>query len=136
MTNEVPPILWYLLWAFVLTVLPIFMVTLLFRRRMKALEILKSYAEKQVEPPAAIIDLLANEVRDASRSGASKTGRDARFGGFLGFTFLACTLGAVAWWRFDTGGPSALLYGLVGAGSFFGIGAMGFLIVAIFTRDK
>src|SRR5262245_49810741 len=134
MGNEVPPILWYLLWAFVLTVLPIVLSLLDHRRRMKRLEILKSYAEKGIEPPASVAEALAQEGRGSPGTrGANRSARDARFGGFIGFTFMACVLGGIAWALIHTNGPSVAIYALIAGTIFFGAGGCGFLLVALFT---
>lgn len=66
MGGEVPEMLWYLFWVGVLAFVAVFsiaMMTLISRRNAKALELLKLYAEKGIEPPPTLAELLAKPSR-------------------------------------------------------------------------
>jgi hypothetical protein len=62
MSAEVPQMFWYLLWVGVLAFLVAFsiaMMMLISRKRAKALELLKLYAERVIDPPPTLAELLA-----------------------------------------------------------------------------
>ena len=61
MNGEVPEIYWYVFWvglAIVVEAFGFFMATIIHRRNMRVLDLLKSYADKGIEPPAAVAGLL------------------------------------------------------------------------------
>lgn len=135
MSGAVPPILWYLLCFIAFAVFPLVMVTAIHRHRMKALEILRSYAEKGAEPPPAVAELLAKQLTDSEQKWRS-TARGSRLGTFVGHLFVACLFGCVAWWRVDSGGPQWAVYTAAGSAVFFGVSALGFLVAALVSPDK
>jgi hypothetical protein len=135
MSDSVPPILWYLLAVIALAVFPLVMVATLHRQRMKVLEILRSYAEKGVEAPPGVAELLAKHVSEPEQKWKS-TARGSRLNIFLGHLFVACLFGGIAWWRFDAGGPPWAVYLGVGSAIFFGVSALGFLVAALVSNDK
>jgi hypothetical protein len=62
MSGAVPEMYWYLFWVGVLAWMIIFaiaMMTLIHRGHMKTLELLRLYAEKGIDPPPALEELLA-----------------------------------------------------------------------------
>jgi hypothetical protein len=76
MSGELPEIYWFLFWVGVLAFVVVFglsMMAVIFRRNMKALALLKLYAEKGIEPPPTLAELLAKPApapADGRRSGA------------------------------------------------------------------
>src|SRR5690606_19291022 len=138
MSGELPEIYWYLFWVGVLAWMIVFaiaMMTLIHRRNMKALELLRLYAEKGVDPPPALAELIARSGGEGERRWTI-TPRGSRLQSFIGFLFTACAAGGVAWWRIEEGGPAVAIYVALPAAVFFGVGALGFLIAALFASDK
>ena len=127
--------LWYLLAFIALGVFPLVMVVAIHRHRMKALDLLRSYAEKGVEPPAAVTELLTKHVSEPGEKWKS-TARGSRLQAFVGLVFMACVLGSIGWWRIDAGGPAWAVYAAVGSAAFFGVTALGFLVAALVSSDK
>jgi hypothetical protein len=61
MGDEVPQMFWYLFWVGVLAFMVVFsiaMAVLISRRTTKALELLKLYAERGIDPPPTLAELL------------------------------------------------------------------------------
>jgi hypothetical protein len=135
MSGSIPPILWYLLAVIAFAVFPLAMVTTIHRQRMKALEILRSYAEKGSEAPPGVAELLTKQVTEPEQKWKS-TARGSRLNIFMGHLWVACLFGGVAWWRIDAGGPPWAVYVGVGSAVFFGVSALGFLVAALVSRDK
>jgi predicted lysophospholipase L1 biosynthesis ABC-type transport system permease subunit len=84
-----------------------------FGRQRKALDVLRVYAEKGVEPPASVLAVLSR---------ASSEKKKNPMAGFVFFLVLALGFGAVAWWMGHNVGGWPFLLG-------FGIAA--FVMVAI-----
>jgi hypothetical protein len=135
MTGSVPPMLWYLLCFIAFAVFPLVMVVAIHRHRMKGLEILRSYAEKGVEPPPGVTELLAKQASEPGEKWKT-TARGSRLNSFGGFLFIACVFGCIAWWRIDVGEPQWAIYAAVGSAVFFGVSALGFLFAALVSSDK
>src|SRR6187399_752305 len=107
MNGEVPEIYWYLFWvglAIVMEAFGFFMATIIHRKNMRVLNLLKSYAEKGIDPPPAVAELLSEQVREPGRAWTA-TARGARLQRFVGFLFAGCVTGGVAWWLIDAAGP-------------------------------
>lgn len=136
MSGEVPPLLWYLLAVFSLVVFPLSMLAAIHRHRMKALETLRAYAEKDTEVPPVIAELLAKQLSDAPGQNWKSTARGSRLNTFGIHVFIACIFGCIAWWRADAGGPPWAVYSMVGSAAFFGLLGLGFLAVALVSSDK
>jgi hypothetical protein len=129
---------WYLFWVAVLawTILwSIAMMALIHRSHMKTLELLRLYAEKGVDPPRAMDELLARSTRGAAPKW-TRTPRGARLQSFMGMLFTACVAGGILWWRIDAGGPQPVIYIFGAAVVFWGVGALGMLIAALFASDQ
>jgi hypothetical protein len=138
MHGKLPEIFWYLFW--------IGFVILAFRMaylggksgydvRMRALDILKIYAEKGTEPPPAVMQELAE--RALEKPPAVK--KDPRYGllsSFIGFLFMACASWGVRAWLAGAGAPSWQTIAAAASMGFFGIGALGFLFAALVLRSK
>ena len=135
MNGEVPEIYWYLFWvglAIVMEAFGFFMATIIHRRNMRVLDLLKSYADKGIEPPAAVAELLSEQVKDPGRAWKSSP-RGARLERFTGFLFTGCVIGGVAWWLVNSAGPAWAVYPAASAAVFFSVGALGFLLTAVVT---
>jgi hypothetical protein len=134
MNGEVPQMYWYLFWVGLAIVVQAFgftMLTVIHRRNMKVLDLLKSYAEKGIDPPPGVTALLAEQASEPGRA----TARGVRLEKFVGFLFMACVIGGVAWWLIDTAGPSWAVYPAASSAMFFAVGALGFLLTAVVTPE-
>ena len=133
MHGELPEIYWYLFW--------IGFVILAFRMaylggksgydtKMKAIEILKMYAEKGTEPPPAMMDQLATQAF-TDPGGSKPESSSSMMMMFLSMLFMAClSWGARAWFQ-DHHAEAWVPIAATAALAFFGIGAAGFLIAAL-----
>jgi hypothetical protein len=136
MNGEVPEIYWYVFWvglAIVVEGFGFYMATIIHRRNMRVLDLLKSYAEKGIDPPTSVAQLLS-EHSEPGRAWKSSA-RGARLERFIGFLFTACVIGGVAWWLIDAAGPQWAVYPAVSAAVFFSVGAIGFLVTAVVTPE-
>lgn len=109
------------------------------RQRMKALEILRLYAEKNVEPPAAILEPLAREIFEtpearAATAAARKASR--HMARFFGEILAAAAAAGIAWWRMQAGGPDWLVYAAGIFAIIFVAGAIARLIATFVSREK
>lgn len=137
MSNQVPPMFWFVFWAALsagVLSFGFFMAIIIHRGNMKALEILKAYAEKGIEPPPAILEMLTRHLGDTE---ASKAGREMgqKAGNFTGLVAAACAGGGIAWWRLNEGGPQWVVYLFAASALFFGVRAVAFLLAA-FTKSE
>src|SRR5262245_49625400 len=117
MQSNVPEIYWYLFWvglAIVVEAFGFYMATIIHRKNMRVLDLLKSYADKGIEPPAAVAELLGQQADDSGRA-ARATPRGARLEQFTGFLFTGCVIGGVAWWLVESAGPAWAVYPTVSA---------------------
>ena len=76
MSSQVPPFLWFLFWvglAIGVLSFGFFMAIIIHRGNMKALEVLRTYAEKGIEPPPAVVEMLTRQMGDTD---ASRAGRE------------------------------------------------------------
>jgi hypothetical protein len=122
--------LWYLLAFLALAVFPLSMVWVIHRHKMKALEILRLYAEKGGEPPAAVAELILKQVTPPQEKWKA-TPRGALLNTFGVHVWIACFWGCIAWWRIEAGPPRWAVYVAVGATVFFAVLAMGQLLAAL-----
>jgi hypothetical protein len=137
MSGDVPEIYWYVFWvglAIVVEAFGFYMATIIHRRNMRVLDLLKAYAEKGTDPPAGVAQLLNEQISDPGRAWKSSA-RGARLERFIGFLFTACVIGGVAWWLIDAAGPQWAVYPAVSAAVFFSVGAIGFLLTAVVTPE-
>jgi hypothetical protein len=112
-----------------------YVATITHRRNMKALEILKSYAERGVEPPAAIAESLAAQIM-GSASSSKRWGREQLVRSFIGFVFSACVIGGIHYWLAATTAPAWAVIASRAGMAFFGFGAFGLLLASLFTRKE
>jgi hypothetical protein len=117
-------------------------VTLKHRRNMKALEVLKQYAEKGQEPPPSIAEQLAGQILNSEDAAVKKRGstaadrRNELVKLFIGFLFSACLAWGLNLWLTDSGGARWAIYASEAARAFFGFGAFGLLLAALLTRNS
>lgn len=136
MSGDVPEIYWYLFWvglAIVVEAFGFFVAAIIHRRNMQVLALLKSYADKGLDPPPALAALLSDQTRDRAWQSSP---RGARLQRFIGYLFAACVIGGVAWWLVDATGPPWAVYPAVSAAVFFAVGAIGFLLTAVVTPER
>jgi hypothetical protein len=146
MNGEVPPMLWYLFWVgFILCALlgGIFGGLVSHRQRMKALEILRMYAERGVEPPPGIVEPLARQIFETQNAAAPKTAAQVaavtasvHLGQFVGSMFAAALCGGVAWWASDGRGPEWLFYAATVVAIAAAAGGVARLVAAVVTHAK
>jgi hypothetical protein len=112
-------------------------------RAMKALDILKGYADKGIEPPPAMMEQISRQVLDAHKPGPhpqapppADGGRGALVQSFMGFLFAACIFGGLYYWFKDEHFPNWAVYAAQAMFAFFGLSSIGFLLAALFTRTK
>ncbi len=130
MSGSIAPILWYLLAFLAFAVFPLSMVWAIHRHKMKALEILRSYAEKGTEPPAAVTELLLRHAADPGQKWKS-TPRGSLLNTFGIHLWIACIWAGLAWWRIEAGPPRWTVYVAVCATVFFALLAIGQLAAAL-----
>ena len=138
MEGDVPEMLWYLLAvAFVLFAMigPIwFGLFGIYRHNTRLLSILRIYAERGEDPPAAVLEAL-KPPNDQQKWGEwpARTSRGAQLQQFVHGVTFAAVAAAIAWWRTDAGGPQWLIYLAAIAAIVIGAGAIGRLIAALAT---
>jgi len=140
MEGKLPEIYWYVFWIGVVLISFVGMYMGWksgHERAMKALDILKMYAEKGIEPPPAMMEQVTRQVLEPPQGGTPKQeSRGALIRGFIGFVFTACVSYAVTQWLTDANAPNWAIYAATAAWAFFAFGAFGLLLAALFTREK
>lgn len=132
MHGELPEIYWYLFWiGFVILA---FRMAYLggkhgFEAKMKAIEILKMYAEKGTEPPAAMMDQLAQQAFN-DPGGSKQESSAGSLMMFLSLLFMACIAWGVRAWSQGHHVEDWVPIASTAALAFFSIGAAGFLLAA------
>lgn len=138
MDGELPEIFWYLFWiGFVVLA---FRMAYLggkhgFETRLKAIEVLRLYAEKGAEPPPAVMSELARQAFEHG-SPAKPDSRNGLLMTFCSFLFLACVAWGVRTWLGGHTESSWAAIAATAALAFFSIGALGFLLAALFQRKQ
>lgn len=139
MDDKLPEIFWFLFW--------VGFVILAFRMaylggksgydvQMRALDILKTYAEKGAEPPPAILEQLGRQVLAKPPLRSKQEDSGGFLMTFVGFLFMACvSWGAREWLATSDFAPWTVI-AAAAAMAFFGFGAFGFLLAALFSRKK
>jgi hypothetical protein len=138
MSGHVPPIFWFLFWVGLsvgVLSFGFFMAIIIHRGNMKALEVLKSYAEKGIEPPPAIIEMLTKHMGETE---SERAGREIgkKAGNFTGLLVAACIAGGIAWWRMNEGGPQWVVYLFALIAVFWGGLAIRFLLGSLTTSER
>jgi hypothetical protein len=138
MSGQVPPMYWFVFWVGLsIGVLSFgfFMAIIIHRANMKALEVLRSYAEKGIEPPPAVVEMVTRQMHGTEAEQAGREiGRKA--GNFTGLVAAACVAGAIAWGLMNQGGPQFVVYFFAIAAVFFGLRAIVFLFGAFTASGK
>jgi hypothetical protein len=144
MSDKLPALYWYVFWLVcVLGCLAYGFVAaaMQHRRNMKALDVLKQYAEQGQEPPPIIAERLAGQIL-SSEGGATKRGaspadrRDELLRSFIGFLFMACLAWGLKLWLVDSGSARWAIGASEAARAFFGFGSFGLLLAALLTRKS
>lgn len=138
MHGDLPEIYWYLFWIG-LVILAFRMAYLGgkhgFDTKMKAIEILRMYAEKGTEPPPAMMDQLAKQAFEGPGQA-----RQESSGGlmmmFMSMLFMACVAWGVRAWLQGHAAAAWAPIAATAALAFFGIGAAGFLLAALVSSRK
>jgi hypothetical protein len=136
--SGLPAIYWYAFWIVAVAGalgFGFYVATITHRRNMKALEVLQSYAERGVEPPASIAEPLAAQIMD-SRNTAKQWGREHLVRSFVGFLFSASVIGGIYFWLAETDGPLWAIGASRAGMAFFGFGAFGLLLASLFSRSE
>src|SRR5690606_30798961 len=109
MSGEVPEIYWFLFWVGLAVVA--FGSALMAGRgghiaKMRALDILKKYAEQGIEPRPEVAASLLREVggaRPGRPAAAERSERARHLERFCVSAFIAGAAAGIAWWRMDSG---------------------------------
>jgi len=141
MGEQLPAVYWYLFWAALaigLMAFGFFDVAMRHRRNIKALEVLRTYAEKGGEPPPAIAEQLTKQILDSkgAANASPQRRRDELLGLFIGFVFMASVAAGLHAWLVDTDGARWAVHASSAARAFFGFGAFGFLLATLVTRKS
>jgi hypothetical protein len=97
------------------TVITISILWLVFRGRMKALDVLRAYAERGEEPPASVIEALSNvsgRTHPATAAPATPQTRGTHLAYAATNAVLAAGLAGLAWWRISAFGDTSPGIGL------------------------
>lgn len=107
---------------------------LVFRGRMRALDVLRAYAERGEEPPASVIDAVQGQPRPAPAKPQTRGGHLAHA---AGSAIFAVGLAGLAWWRISAFGETG---GGVGvallAALFFAASVAARLVGAYYAPDR
>ena len=138
MSGAVPPMLWFLFWVGLsvgVLSFGFFMAIIIHRGNMKVLEILRFYAEKGIEPPPAVVEML---TRQTGNTESGRAGREIgqKAGNFTVLLVAACIAGGIAWWRMNEGGPQWVVYLFALTAAFWVALAIRFLLTALSTSEK
>jgi hypothetical protein len=138
MSGEISPMLWFLFWVGLsvgVLSFGFFMAIIIHRLNMRALEILRSYAEKGIEPPPAIVEMLTRQI---SGTQPAQAGREIgqKAGNFTGLLAAAVAGGGVAWWRMNEGGPRWVVYLFAATALLFAVRAVVYLLAVLIKSEK
>ncbi len=139
MEGKLPEIYWYVFWIGVVLIsfgCAIWAGQGEHERRHKALDILKMYAERGAEPPAAMLEQLAQHAAGNQAGQKPFQGRGLLLQAFIGFLFSACVAGGLHGWLEAGDAENWMVFASQAAMAFFGFGAFGLLLAALLTRDR
>ena len=136
MSGQVPEMLWYLFWVVLALAMVgwVWAMTILtYRGRMRALEILRIYAERGEEPPAAVAEPLLRQLSETGQARRASA-RAQRLSHLVSSLFMAGAAGAIAWWRIAATGKADIAFYLATAIAVTcAAGAVGQLTAAILS---
>ena len=138
MSGDLPEIFWYLFWiGFVILA---FRMAYLggkhgFDAKMKALDILRMYAEKGTEPPPAMMEELTKQAF-AHNTPPKQGSTSSLLMTFCSFLFMACVAWGVRAWLQGHASSDWAPIAATAALAFFGLGALGFLLAALIKRQQ
>jgi hypothetical protein len=137
MQGNVPELAWYLLavgFVVFAVILPIWLgIWTGHRVQMRALQLLKTYAEKGEEPPAAVLEAAFRGSPAGTLPARPRAGRADQMERFVWAAACAASAAGVAWWRSAAGGPAWVVYAAVIAAAVLAVGALARLVAAIFS---
>lgn len=135
MQGHVSELAWYLLAVgFVLfaVVLPIwFGIWTGHSVQVRALQLLRTYAEKGEEPPAAVLEAAFRGSPAGTKRARPRAARAEQMERFVWAAACAAAAAGVAWWRSAAGGPAWVVYAAGIAAAVLAAGALARLVVAI-----
>lgn len=111
------------------------------RSKIRALQVLRAYAERGDEPPASVVEAVALAVRPPTASLTPATPprrltRGEHLAHVAGSVVLAAGSAGIAWWRVpEEGDPGVLMVVAVIAAVFFSGAAAARLVLAFTTAD-
>jgi hypothetical protein len=105
--------------------------------KIKAIDMLRPYAERGEEPPASLLETVERLNRPGGPPPPEPT-RAQQFARFAGSVVLSIGAGVIVWWRlpFQHGPPGPLMIAAVVAAIFFAGAAAAQLVAALTTRDE
>ena len=113
----------------------IFTLWMPFQAKLKAIEVLKSYAERGQEPPASVLDAINQIGRPPPPPQPHRPTRSEHLTHVAGSTVLSLGAAGVVWWRAHQADPGALMVWAIVVAIFFAGAAAARLVGAITTRD-
>lgn len=106
------------------------------RTRIKALEVLRVYAERNEEPPASVSQVLMGLGSDAPRRPPAPWTRGRHLAHLAANTVFALGAIAILWWKApDPSHPGGLAIFVIFAGLFFAAAAAAQIVYAIHARE-
>jgi hypothetical protein len=106
------------------------------RSKMKALEILRLYAERGIEPPAVLSDHLV-QAHPQQHRWKHPSGRAHHLGSFVFSFFMGGAAAGLAWWWQEAAKePRWVFYASVIAAAAFAMGGLAHLIAAGFAKEE
>lgn len=137
MQGDVTELAWYLLAVgFILfaIVLPIwFGIWTGHRTQLRALDLLRTYADKGEDPPAAVLEAAFRGSTGGAKPAPQRSGRAEQMERFVWAVACAAAAAAVAWWRSAAGGPQWVVYAAGVAAAVLGAGALARLAAAVWS---
>jgi hypothetical protein len=106
-----------------------------YRKHTKVLEVLRIYAERGEEPPAAVVQALT-AVAGKPATPPAPTPRSWHLAHVAANAIFTAGLGAIAWWRYvETGEAGPLVIGAIVAALFFAAAMAARLVGAYYARQ-
>ena len=113
----------------------IFTLWMPFKAKLKAIDVLKVYAERGQEPPASVVDAVNQIGRPPPPPAPRVQSRAEHLTHVAASVVLSIGAGGVAWWRAHQPVPGGLMVWALIVAIFFAAAAAARLVAAISTRD-